>query len=273
MGQTTKIAWTHHTFNPWWGCVKVSAGCANCYAETLAKRFGYNVWGANSPRRMLNGDAHWREPFKWNRDAERANERRRVMCGSMCDVFELAPRSYELDRVRERLFALIPQTPWLDCLVITKRTENIAAMLPIGLQSCNVNVRVIASVEDQPAADKRIPELLSVRGLHGLSIEPMLGAVDLRKWLAPWSPEYTERRIGWVIVGGESGPHARPMNPNHVRELRNQCVEAGVPFFFKQWGRWRPCNIDGVELMVPDSKREHELPVLDGKTWMELPCL
>jgi protein gp37 len=239
------------------------------------------VWGANRPRRLLSKE-YWRAPYRWNRDAESADERRFVMCGSMCDVLESSDNldiQTALNSWRTKLWELIQQTPHLTWLLTTKRTENIAAMLPPEFQSCEANVWVIASVENQQVAEKRIPELLAVPGNHGLSIEPLLDAIDLRKWLAPWSLERTGHRISWVIVGGESGPKARPMNPYWVCVLRDQCVESGVPFFFKQWGRWSCTGntssgyrVFGDGAIVCYSPRtEHAIPTLDGKQWTEMP--
>src|SRR4051794_32502123 len=103
MGRNSSIEWTHHTFNPWWGCVKVSPACKHCYAEAWAKRTGFGLWGPRSDRRFF-GDAHWREPLRWNAEAAADRTRRRVFCASMADVFE--PRR-ELDAWRERLWKLI----------------------------------------------------------------------------------------------------------------------------------------------------------------------
>ena len=125
MAEKTGISWTHHTFNPWWGCTKVSPGCKNCYAETFASRYGFDVWGPGKARRTFSL-AHWEEPLKWNRDAELAGERRRVFCASMADVFEAEAPAGEL----ARLWALIRLTPWLDWLLLTKRAERIAESLP-----------------------------------------------------------------------------------------------------------------------------------------------
>src|SRR5512138_1944819 len=99
----SKIAWTDHTFNPWWGCVRVSEGCVNCYAETFAKRTGNDVWGVNKPRRFF-GEKHWAEPLKWNTEAEQKDGRTFVFCASMADVFE---DRRDLDEPRERLWKLI----------------------------------------------------------------------------------------------------------------------------------------------------------------------
>src|SRR5689334_16021242 len=131
MGAKTKIGWTHHTFNAWWGCHKVSPACKHCYAESFSKRTGHAVWGANAPRRFF-GDAHWREPLKWNAAAEKAGERRRVFCGSMMDVFEWhdEPTNEQMNAARARLWELIESTPWLDWLLLTKRPENASSVLP-----------------------------------------------------------------------------------------------------------------------------------------------
>src|SRR6184192_322857 len=110
MAKNSSIEWTDHTFNPWWGCAKVSPGCNNCYAETWAKRLGLKVWGPEKDRRFFT-DKHWQEPVKWNTDAEQGRRRKRVFCASMADVFEAR---HELTPWRERLWRLTGQTPWLD---------------------------------------------------------------------------------------------------------------------------------------------------------------
>ena len=106
MGNLTNISWTTHTFNPWWGCVNVSPGCQNCYAETFAKRTGHDVWGKDGERRMF-GDKHWAEPLRWNQKAAERGETVRVFCASMGDVFEPHPA---LTDARKRLWALIDST-------------------------------------------------------------------------------------------------------------------------------------------------------------------
>lgn len=268
MGENSKIEWTHHTFNPWWGCVKVSEGCANCYAETMAKRTGHNVWGPKTTtQRRTFGEKHWAEPLKWNADAQAAGERRRVFCASMADVFE---DHTAVVWARAALWELIARTPALDWLLLTKRPENVNRMAPAlwGLNGWPASVWIGASVENQAAADKRIPELVQIpTEVRFLSCEPLLGPVDLSACLGgsyETGVEYGGYReiaceppdIHWVIAGGESGPHARPMHPDWVRSLRDQCNGAGVAFHFKQWG--------GV--------RKHETGrMLDGRTWDEFP--
>lgn len=249
MGATTGIAWTRRTFNPWWGCQRVSPGCAHCYAETFAKRTGHDVWGAGSERRFF-GEAHWAEPLRWNAKAEAEDRQDLVFCASMADVFE---DRRDLDAERQRLWTLIERTPNLTWQLLTKRPENVERLVPVSwsLWGLPPNVWLGTTVEDQQRADERVPVLTEVRVLSRvrfLSAEPLLGRVILdRQWL---------RRIGWVIVGGESGGGFRPLDLDHARSLRDQCVAAGVPFFFKQVGGLTP-------------KAGGDL--LDGRRWTEFP--
>ena len=117
MARDSAIEWTGHTFNPWWGCTKVSPACDHCYAEAWAKRTGFDVWGADAPRRRL-GDDYWNQPLRWDQDAAQSGRRARVFCASMADVFEW---DRALDNLRERLWTLIESTPNLDWLLLTKR--------------------------------------------------------------------------------------------------------------------------------------------------------
>jgi protein gp37 len=112
VGKNSSIEWTHHTFNPWWGCVKVSPACQNCYALEFARRLGHSIWGAAAPRRFF-GENHWLEPLKWNARAKADGERKRVFCASMADVFEART---DLNSERAKLWKLIEATPWLDWL-------------------------------------------------------------------------------------------------------------------------------------------------------------
>lgn len=279
MGEQTGIEWTDHTFNPWWGCAHVSPGCVNCYAETLSKRYGNDVWGKGGKRRFF-GDKHWEEPLKWNRKAESEGVRRRVFCGSMMDVFEDRP---DLEEPRARLWRLIHDTPHLDWLLLTKRPENVpelaAQFMRIGLP---LNVWLGTSVEDQRRADERIPALLELpAAVHFLSCEPLLGPVNIEAWNAPGD-------LDWVIVGGESGPKARPMHPEWARSLRDQCFEAGIAFFFKQWGAWVPEDTliasgydggyhgltlpSGETLARPTEGKKAAGRLLDGQEWSEWPA-
>jgi protein gp37 len=278
MGQKTGIAWCKHTFNMIWGCTKISEGCARCYAETLARRFGFDVWG-DKPRRTF-GEKHWNEPFKWDRDAQKAGERRSVFADSMCDVFERLPESHpsyrHVEVARAKLFKVVKRTSNLDWLLVTKRTENIASMLPDDWGNGYPNVYLIATVESQ-SQTRRIPELLAVPAVvHALSCEPLLSQVDLTHirhgeseinaltgkvstpndaMITGWGAHYGNK-IDWVIAGGESGDGFRAMDLDWARDLRDQCVKANVPFFFKQESGVHPNKVS---------------PLLDGRLWQELP--
>jgi len=240
MAEKSEISWTHATFNPWRGCTKVSDGCKFCYAETLSAR-NPGVLGQWGPKgeRVIAAENYWKQPLKWDREAKAAGERRRVFCASLADVFEgkdtMPAESWpHVQNARVRLFETIDNTPNLDWLLLTKRPENVmhlcgssswAGLIP-------ANVWIGTSVEDQATANERIPRLAEVpAAVRFLSCEPLLGAVDLKLSLG---------YIDWVIVGGESGPHARPMHPDWARSLRDQCQAAGVAFHFKQWGRNLP---------------------------------
>lgn len=245
----SKIEWTDHTFNPWWGCVRVSPACQHCYAETFAKRTGHHVWGVDAPRRFF-GAKHWQEPAKWNREAAEAGERKRVFCASMADVFEDRP---ELEDPRGYLFGIIEGTPMLDWLLLTKRPENIERMLPSDwLTHPKANVWLGTTVEDGPRQE-RIDSLRRVPAVvRFLSCEPLLASI------AP-----NLHGISWVICGGESGPGARPMRSNWPRTLRDHCVANGVAFHFKQWGDH---DEHGHRVGKKAAGR-----LLDGREWNELP--
>ena len=230
MGEQTAIAWCDHTFNPWIGCARVSAGCQHCYAETLTKRTGMAVWGANGTR-TVTSDAYWRQPLKWDRAAAAAGRPALVFCASMADVFEDRP---DLVDPRGRLVDLIEQTPNLCWQLLTKRPENVMRLAPHrwrdGLPG---NVWIGTTVEDQARAEQRIPALLEIpAAVRFLSCEPLLGAVDLDEWIS-----YRHRGlVHWVIVGGESGPGHRALDIAQARTLVEQCERADVPVFFKQVG-------------------------------------
>lgn len=272
MGQHSAIEWTDHTFNPWWGCTKVSPGCTNCYAESWAKRYGHDIWGNEKPRRFF-GENHWKQPIHWNKKAVAENKRARVFCASMADVFE---KNSLLEKERDKLWDLIENTPMLDWLLLTKRPENMAELAPWKNQWPN-NVWAMVTVENQELANKRMSYLVNTPAtIRGLSVEPMLGPVDLSKWI---------NEIQWVIVGGESGAKSRPMNPDWVRIIRDQCLTSNVAFFFKQWGNWVPSSEEDQTISLEiksrngKSKPLHMKRVnkkqagykLDGNEWKQLP--
>jgi len=219
----------------------VSPGCDHCYAETFAKRIGHDVWGKGGERRFF-GDKHWNEPLRWDRQAEAEGRQHRVFCASMADVFELRD---DLIPHRERLFQLIEATPHLTWQLLTKRPENVNRMLPHTWLADPLNhVWIGTTVEDEQRARIRIPRLLRIPAtVRFLSCEPLLGDVDLTPYL--------DQGIGWVIAGGESGPGHRPLDVDHARRIRDDCAEAGVPFFFKQHGGRTPTAggdlLDGVQ--------------------------
>lgn len=248
--KNSAIEWTDHTFNPWIGCTKVSPGCDHCYAEQrMDKRLHTVNWGPGQPRKRTSA-ANWREPVKWNNAhaefyAQHAR-RQRVFCASLADVFD-----NEVDpQWRRDLFDLIELTPNLDWLLLTKRIGNVRDMVRVAKSgdwlAGRKNVWLGATITSQAEADRDIPKLLQVPAAKRfLSMEPLLGPVDLAGMAArPLWPITSKRipHIDWVIVGGESGPNARPMHPDWARSLRNQCMAAGVPFLFKQWGEWWPID-------------------------------
>jgi protein gp37 len=279
VAENSNIEWTSHTFNAWRGCTKVSDGCKNCYAETLSGRNPKVLgdWGPKG-KRVIAAESYWKEPMKWNREAMEAGERRRVFCASLADVFEgrdtMPEESFlPVRNARFRMFNLIEQTPALDWLLLTKRPQNIIPLLPDHWQNeLPGNVWVGTSVENQQAADERIPHLLRVPSkVRFLSCEPLLGPVDVKQYLRPSvydeqtiigedGREYLDfkcrDKVNWVIVGGESGPNARPMHPDWARSLHDQCEAAGVAFFFKQWGGWVPERNWCSELGIPPNKAE-----------------
>lgn len=319
MGETS-IEWCDYTFNPWIGCTKVSAGCANCYAEKdtysrVSKSRGLPLWGPTAERRRTS-KANWRKPLTWNRNAAEMRKtlsdmalperyrRPRVFCASLADAFE---DHLLLAEWRADLWKLIEACPELDWLLLTKRPENVLRMVPVHWLSREYgiadggarrvearpigwpdNVFVGTSVEDQRAADERLPHLLRVPApVRFLSMEPLLGPVDVRRIeMAPGlygdalktrDDELGIRPIDWVIVGGESGHGARPMHPSWAKSIRDQCIAAGVPFFFKQWGEWRPSfgMKDGTVIVDDNNMRRIGKKVagrlLDGRTWDEIP--
>ncbi len=247
MSEKTGIEWTDHTFNIAWGCFKVSPGCAHCYADTLSRRYGHDVWGPpKTTARRTFGDKHWAEPLKWNAKAEMDGVRRRVFCSSMCDVFEDHPT---IDAEREKLWPLIRATPWLDWQLLTKRPERIAANLPSDWGNGYANVWLGTSVESQDYA-YRVEYLKFVPAVvRFVSAEPLLGRFDLggQAW-----------EIDWLIVGGESGPGARPMDIDWARSLRDECADSGAAFFLKQLGGVRDKR--GADAALLDGVRHVEMP-------------
>ena len=287
MAENTKITWAHSTFSPVRGCRHAilpdgttSPACnagPGCYAESMAKRNPATLgeWGADRLR-AFGGESYWKQPVKWNADAEKAGERRRVFCASLADIFEGTDVGGVESRtdiradylpMLTRLWALIEATPWLDWLLLTKRPWNFAAWT--SAHGCPANVWAGTTVENQAAADDRIAYLLRVPAtVRFLSMEPLFERVDLDKlWChncetdehvsfeppaQPWCSECDSevggagwldalagpRQAGcnWIIVGGQSGPNAAALDMDAVRDIVRQCSDAGVSVFVKQLG-------------------------------------
>lgn len=272
MAETTKIAWCDQTFNPWIGCQRVSPGCEHCYAEQFARRSpalvlgasardealatgkpwpnALPVWGPQAPRRVTSAE-NWRQPLRWNKAARRDGVRRRVFCASLCDVFEdfggevtgdLRCWEPDLDDVREHLWALIEECSALDWLLLTKRPQNVLRMVEsgrgwLGAHGWPRHVWVGTTVEDQRRAEERLPHLLRIPApVRFVSAEPLLEEIDLRRWIGPpIGQRDTTRGIDWLIVGGESGPAARPFDLDWAHSLVQQC-HGSTPCFVKQMG-------------------------------------
>lgn len=262
------ILWCDFTFNPWVGCTAISPACQNCYAEHMMdKRMHVVNWGNGNPRKRTT-DANWKQAIKWNAEAERLGKRYRVFCASLSDVFD-----NEVDPSwRADLFSLIKATPNLDWLLLTKRIGNVQRMMyEVNGQIADArfpdNVWIGATICNQEEAARDIPKLVLLNAkVRFLSIEPLLGAIDLRS-LTYWYDDGdcidlnalngnvsitsietgtsggTGNCVDWVIVGGESGPNARPMHPDWASSIQDQCETYGVPFFFKQWGEWEIASV------------------------------
>lgn len=272
MGANSGIEWTDHTFNPWWGCLKVSPACDHCYAESFAARVGFSltgsqfpIWGGGDTKRRFFGDAHWDEPLKWNREAERLGVRHRVFCASMSDVME---DRRSLDVHRMRLYSLIQRTPNLDWLLLTKRPQNFRRLLPPAwVETPEPNVWLMTTVEAQPYT-WRVTELLRVPAVvHGISYEPALGPLDLyhireRESLNPL------HQLNWVIAGGETGSGSRAPDMEWFRSMRDQCAAAGIAFLFKQWGEFAPAGTTGTMVRVGRSRSGR---LLDSREHSEFP--
>lgn len=268
MGENSKISWTHHTWNPWWGCARVSPGCEHCYAETFAKRTGHAVWGRTAPRRFLADP--FRALAKMQHKAHHAGERHRVFIASMADIFEAHPEPEvraRQDAIRAELWALVPSLTSLDLLLLTKRPQNVREMVPAAWMADGfpLNIWLGTTCEDQQRADERIPHLLDCpAAVRWISYEPALGPIDFRPWLGAaggvaghcvdingdwWHSPGTcngapsncsgrccGRGLDWIVVGGESGGGARRFNVQWARDTIEACSEAGVSCFVKQMG-------------------------------------
>lgn len=246
MAEATKIEWTDRTFNPWTGCTKISPGCDHCYAEGWSKRSGHVKWG-NNPRKRTT-EAYWKAPHAWQAQAERffaENERRqRVFCASLADVFD-----NKVDpQWRADLFAVIRATPDLDWQLLTKRPQNIAKMLPDDWGDAGYdNVWLGFTAEDQTRFDQRkaFIDLIPAR-VWFVSYEPAIGALRIAD---------NDPKPDWMIIGGESGPGARPMKEEWVLAALRDCDQYSIAAFFKQWGQYENNPLTGS----PDLSKSERL--------------
>lgn len=274
--QNSKIEWTDHTANLWIGCTEVHEGCDNCYARVLNNRWGHKNWGNDLPRRAVK--KVWGDFVRWQKEAAAAGRIDRVFVGSMMDIFE-KPVSLEKMAVqdgtgkvylntgdlRQKFFdEVVPASPNLQFLLLTKRPSNINKMIPDSWKT-NPPANVIfgTSVVNQATADRLIPQLLEVKGKRFLSCEPLLDEVNLCEvtyhgqlynpltGVADIMPVIDAPKIHWVIVGGESGHKRRPFSTEWAYWLHSQCFSANVPFFMKQ--------IDKV-IPIPDDLMIREFP-------------
>jgi protein gp37 len=259
MGDVTTISWTDHTFNCWWGCSKATGDpqCFNCYAEKWAKRCGY-PWGPSAERRMFK-DAHWDSPLVWDKRAEKEGVRRRVFCGSMCDIFERHADEHQNRRMRQarrRLFHLVERCRHMDWQFLTKRPGNVKRMVPgswlQGEWPGNVWLGVSAGTQAILEHRGRILMMLPAP-IRFVSCEPLLEGLKIRngrsmRWSVPTRTDPSGRGIeytdpgedfipfDWIILGGESGPGARPYHVPWARSINAQCLKGRVAVFNKQKG-------------------------------------
>lgn len=261
MAQDSKIEWTKHTANLWWGCEKVHAGCDHCYAEYFSDvRYKNGLWGSNN-RRLIKKT--FNDLDKYQKIAAAAGEYHRVFIGSMMDIFEkskpLVNPVYhytETDDLRQELFTRIGMElyPNLILLFLTKRPSNIPKMVPAGwLDEPPVNVMYGTSVSDQKTFDTLVVQLLKVPGKHFISMEPQLESVSL--YGLNIMEELSESRIEWIIQGGESGAKKRPFKLEWAYQMRDQCADRGIPYFFKQIDKVQPIPEDLMIRQFP----EHEI--------------
>ena len=266
MAEKTKIEWADATVNHWAGCTKVSPACDNCYAERMAGRLWKVQWGAGAARRQFISARDMLEAL--DRKAQRIGKKLRVFHNSLSDMFDNeVPDGWRMDA-----FKIMADTPNLQHLVLTKRIGNVRHYtqhdgLAFDLMG-DGSVWLGVTVVNQEEADRDIPKLLAVPAAKRfLSIEPMLGPMllpfeRLREWnrlALLYQQEHARSRIDWVIVGSESGSGARrdPNMVSWVASLRDQCVNAGVAFL------WKQDVIDGKKIGAPQ---------LEGQSWQQFPA-
>jgi protein gp37 len=290
----TKIEWVKNkdgsageTWSPITGCTKISEGCRHCFAESMAKRF----WKDRKFSDIRFHPERLDQPLKWKKP-------RTIFVCSMSDLFHSSIKTTELNLIFNIISRSLELALGHKFLILTKRPKRMKKYIEehrhyetlVCYQETS-NVWLGTTVENDKHYD-RIETLLQIpAAVHFVSIEPMLSEINISKHLG-------RSQISWVICGGESGPKARPMHPDWVRSVRDQCVNAGVPFFFKQWGEWCPDDFDtvGVDGKVPRRCWVHSVTgetfdyaypnnacgmmkvgkkaaggSLDGKTWGQYP--
>lgn len=258
MGKETGIAWTDHTFNIAWGCMKVSPGCKHCYAETFSKRTGHDIWGPpETTSRRTFGMKHWAELFVWNAAAERAGVVRNVFCSSMADIFENHPA---IISELAKLWWVIGMTPWLNYQLLTKRPERIPESLPPDWGLGYPNVWLGTSIES-PEYIPRVKALLrNPARLHFLSVEPLLTAFGHQEAMDLFAEVVDDggrlQRIRWMIVGGESGPGHREMPLETAQHLVTLSRLLDVRVFVKQDSGPKP----GRQGRIPNYDWIQEMP-------------
>lgn len=257
----SKIEWTGETWNPITGCTKVSPGCTNCYAEIMARRL--KAMGLSQYQQVINGKGKWSGHIEFVESTLDVPLKRKkpqiYFVNSMSDLFHPMVGIEWLNKI----WFIMAQTPQHTYQILTKRATGLELQVSGLVRKYGVlpNVWLGVSVEDQQRANERIPWLLRTpAAVRFLSCEPLLGSIDLDMvWPGgmpyPMDGPYVPT-IHWVIVGGESGPKARPMNPEWARSIRDQCQAANVPFFFKQWG---------------GKNKKTAGNLLDGQVWQQMP--
>lgn len=233
MGDKSNIEWTDATWNPFYGCRKVSPGCKHCYMYRDMERFGRDPFTVKRA-----ADNTFRAPLRWAKSGKVASGSRIFTC-SWSDFF-----IEDADDWRGEAWDIIRATPQYTYQILTKRPENIADRLPSDWGAGWANVWLGVSAENQEQADRRIPLLLNTPAIiRFVSAEPLLGPVYMMRHLLNGAHKWRQD-LHWVIVGGESGPRRRPFDPDWARSIRDQCRDAGVPFFFKQVDKVQPIPND-----------------------------
>jgi protein gp37 len=287
----TKIEWAEETLNVVTGCTEASPGCANCYARKMSKRL--IAMGQEKYAGTVDAQGRWTGvvrfhpevldvPAKWRKP-------RRVFLNSMSDTFHAEVGVSDVARMLNMILSNQKHT----FIIATKRAARAKRAINLFCDSFLEgnpipNLHLLVSVENQLTANTRIPHILQTNVIvRGLSMEPLLSDVNISEIRAQDGLEYLplvgttspKNKLHWIIVGGESGPNARPMDPAWVRSIRDQCVSAGVPFFFKQWGAWTPEYHEGAVEFRPYEQLKNMYRVgkkragrqLDGREWNEMP--